>query len=562
MPCLRCTLSRAFQEVLLVPVQRPARTPEQAILLVAVWIALTGNHAFWRAILQGRDGLSPSTWGLVLAVGAALVAVHFLLPALIAPRRLLRPVLGLWLLVSALAGFYIDKFGIYIDASMIRNVLHTDVAEARELLTPDLFWHLAIFAGVPGWLLWRNVFPATDGWHAGWLRRGLWIVGVGLIGVAGLALAFKDLAPLMRNHKEIRYLVVPENAIYGIARNLQPNKVGTPLRKQPVGPDAKLGAAWQQRQRPALFVFVLGETARAANWGTHPGPDGQPRDTTPELDRKPLIRFADVTSCGTNTETSVPCIFSPQGRRHYDEDAIRNSESLLHVLNRAGFHIVWRDNQSGCKGVCSDLDSQAPDRQSLPQLCPDDHCLDEAMLAGMDKLLADDKGNLVVVLHQIGNHGPAYFRRYPESFRRFAPTCDTADLSQCTQAQIVNSYDNALLYTDHFLARTIDFLERQSDRFDTAMLYVSDHGESLGEHGLFLHGMPYAIAPREQTQVPMVLWLSDRFSQDFGVDRNCLAQRAQQPASHDNIFHSLLGLLDVSTQVYDASLDLSAACRG
>jgi lipid A ethanolaminephosphotransferase len=254
-------------------------------------------------------------------------------------------------------------------------------------------------------------------------------------------------------------------------------------------------------------------------------------------------------------------MFSEIGRRDYDEDTIRNSQSLLHVLNRAGFKVLWRDNQSGCKGVCDGLPQEQFDDTTAPGLCADDHCFDEILLQGLDTVARDARGNLVLVMHMLGNHGPAYYKRYPDRFRRYTPTCDTAELRLCAQPDIVNAYDNALLYTDHVIAGTIAFLQRQAAAFDAALIYVSDHGESLGERGLYLHGVPYAIAPSEQTKVPMVWWLSPGFVSSFGLDRDCLARQAVQPATHDNLFHSVLGLLQVQTRDYDSALDISAACR-
>jgi lipid A ethanolaminephosphotransferase len=228
------------------------------------------------------------------------------------------------------------------------------------------------------------------------------------------------------------------------------------------------------------------------------------------------------------------------------------------VLARAGVKVLWRDNQSGCKGVCDGL----PQEQLEHSLCPEFECLDEQLLDGMDTLLRDAKGNMLLVLHQLGSHGPAYYRRYPASFERFKPACQTDDLRTCSQNEIVNAYDNSLLYTDFFLGRLIDFLERAQKTHDTAMLYVSDHGESLGEGGLYLHGMPYAIAPDEQTRVPFVLWMSQAFRTGFGVDEACLRNEAgRRNASHDQLFHSLLGIFGVGTTVYKRELDLFAPCR-
>jgi lipid A ethanolaminephosphotransferase len=256
-------------------------------------------------------------------------------------------------------------------------------------------------------------------------------------------------------------------------------------------------------------------------------------------------------------------MFSRIGRRDYDEDRIRGEESLLHVVHRAGFDVLWRDNQSGCKGVCDGLPNQKMAETADPTLCSGRECLDEILLKGMDAQLADDKGtgNHLIVLHQMGSHGPAYHRRAPEKFKRYTPTCDTAELRKCSTVAVVNSYDNSIAYTDHVLADAIRFLQSQSARYDTALLYVSDHGESLGENNLFLHGLPYAIAPIQQTQVPMVMWLSPSFADSRQIDLACLRTRATQRATHDNLFHTMLGLLDVQTSVYEPALDLIKGCR-
>jgi lipid A ethanolaminephosphotransferase len=273
-----------------------------------------------------------------------------------------------------------------------------------------------------------------------------------------------------------------------------------------------------------------------------------------------VINFPAVTACGSSTEVSLPCMFSPYGRHDYDQKKIRDHQSLLHVLEYAGIRTLWRDNQSGCKGVCQGLPMQALDDAKDPDLCNGKRCLDEILLRGLDAAVPAGGGDRVVVLHPLGNHGPNYFERYPSAFRRYTPVCESVDLGECDRQSIVNAYDNALGYTDHVLAKLIGQLGR-NPRYDTAMIYVSDHGESLGEKGLYLHGVPYAIAPEEQTRVPMVMWFSPGFAAGSGLDIACLRRESTQPASHDNLFPSVLGLLDVRTGVYDRDRDLFAACR-
>ena len=523
-------------------------------LLSSLYFAIAGNAMFWHASLAGREMGQASTWGFAGALFVFITAVHFLLLAPLLNRWSSKPLLALLFVVLGFASFYMQKYGIYLDPSMLRNVLKTDVGEARELFTWDLLPHLLLVTGLPLLLLSRLRLQPGGLGRTLVTRAGAMVLAA-VLGGGAVFLVFQDFASLMRNNKEIRYLITPANLAYSLTRVAKAEAAQGPRR--PIGTDAALAASWQQRKKPALFVIVVGETARAANWGLN----GYARQTTPELAKRDVINFANVESCGTNTEVSVPCLFAPVGRRQYDESLIRGSESLLHVLDRAGFKVLWRDNQSGCKGVCDGLPSEALSNAGIPALCDGERCLDEVLLHNLDKVLEDGRGNRVIVMHQLGNHGPAYYKRYPEAFHRFAPTCDSADLRQCSREQIVNAYDNALLYTDHVLASTIDFLKRQEKDYDTAMLYVSDHGESLGENNLFLHGMPYSIAPKEQNHVPMVMWFSPGYARDFKLDTACLKARARQPASHDHVFHSVLGLLDVQTGLYERPFDLAADCR-
>jgi len=533
---------------------------ETVLLVASLFFALAANRPFLAAALRGHDPAAPATWGFVAAVLVLLAAAHFVLLALVCNRWTLKPLLALLIVATAFGTFFMSRYGVFFDASMVRNVLRTNMAEARELLTPALLPHLLLYAGLPLLLLWRVRLVRRPPVRATLLRSG-WLLAAFALAVAALLAVFQPFASLIRNQREVRYLVTPGNMVFALGTVIARETRGAAKPRQPIGLDAKPGPSWATRSRPLLVVLVVGETARAANWGL----DGYARQTTPELAALlgpgGLINFPDVTACGTNTETSLPCMFAPVGRRDYDEARIRGSQSLLHVLARAGVAVRWRDNQSGCKGVCDGLPNETVQAAAAPGLCRDGHCLDEALLLGLDAQLERAKGTGLLVLHMLGNHGPSYFRRYPPPFERFTPACRNDDLQHCTREEIVNAYDNALLYTDHVLAQLIARLRAHAGRVDSAMLYVSDHGESLGEHGLFLHGMPYAIAPAVQTQVPMVLWLSDGVRRDGSLDEACLRRHAQTHLQHDNLFHTLLGLLDVQTALYDRAWDFTAGCR-
>ena len=556
---------------------RPQASPDTLLLLVCTWWVVSGNGAFWRALLAGRPLTDPASWGLVMAIGTTLIALHFCFIAPLAHRRTVKPLLSVLILVAAFAGYYMERFTLYLDPSMLRNVLRTDLNEARELLAWTMLPQLLLQAGPPLALLWW-LRPAPlslrrDGQGSGSgigmaiaitlrhlaPRLGIWLL-VAALGIGALWTVFQDAAATMRNHKEMRYLITPGNAVWSLATVLGQDTQQLKRPQTPIGIDALRGPrAAAVDRKPMRVVLVIGETARAANWGLN----GYARQTTPRLAAMPeLLAFTQVSSCGTNTEVSLPCMFSPGGRRRYDEALIRRSQSLLHVLQRTGVQVLWRDNQSGCKGVCEGLRQDTVSAQTSPKFCTSERCLDEALLEGADGALRRlPGGDQFLVLHQLGNHGPAYDRRYPDSFRRFTPVCDTADLRLCSREQIVNAYDNALLYTDHFLAEAISWLKNSGSAYDTALVYVSDHGESLGEQGLYLHGLPYAIAPEVQTRVPMVIWLSDNMSKSQRIDLACLQRRARQSASHDHLFHSLMGLLDVRSALYEPALDLFAGCR-
>lgn len=530
---------------------RPEISTEALILLASVFFALVCNTLFWRSAIA----TNPSSILFAVSLFALLVSVHAILFGLLIWRWNAKVVLTLLFITTAFATHYMNSYNVYLDADMLRNVLATDHKESRELMTPALLLPLIGYGLLPTLLLWR-VRLRKRSWGRALLWRVAFLVGVIVAGGAGTMLSFQNVSALMRNHREVRYLATPANYLIALKQNFASS---SPMKKQPklpLGTDAK-AMPRAVGSKPRLLVLVVGETVRAQNWGLN----GYARQTTPELAQTGVINFPDMHSCGTSTEVSLPCMFSPFGRHDYDEKKIRGHQSLLHVLEHAGIATLWRDNQSGCKGVCDGLDIQRLDDATTPGLCADGRCMDEILLENLAAQVRTKPGDRVVVLHQLGNHGPSYFQRYPAQFRQFAPTCDTADLGKCSRDDIVNSYDNAIRYTDHFLTRTIASLRGMED-YDTAMIYLSDHGESLGEKGLYLHGVPYAIAPEEQTRVPMVMWFSPGFAADRGLDMSCVRRRSAQRTDQDNLFPSVLGLMQVQTSVYDRSRDVFAECGG
>ncbi|HXC58682.1 MAG TPA: sulfatase-like hydrolase/transferase, partial [Steroidobacteraceae bacterium] len=369
---------------------------------------------------------------------------------------------------------------------------------------------------------------------------------------AGLPM-YSSYASFFRNQDVARYFIAPANVLVGSTTLVRKTLHG----RQPyikVGEDAKRAATKQTR--PLVVIFVVGETARAANFSL----GGYARETNPLLKQKDIYYYTDVHSCGTATAVSVPCMFSDLPRSEFKLNAADHRDTVLDILQRAGVAVSWIDNQSGCKKVCARVPTEEA-RSYHPDSCKDGECLDDALLHALTAKLAQTQRDALIVLHAMGSHGPTYFRRVPPDHEVFKPTCPTQQIETCTDEQIVNSYDNSIAYTDYVLAGLIDALAAQQDRVDAVLLYVSDHGESLGENGLYLHGQPYLIAPEVQKKVPMLLWFSRGAPARLKLDGACLRTHLNDTASHDNVSHTLLGVHDVVTTVYRPELDLLKTCR-
>jgi lipid A ethanolaminephosphotransferase len=318
-----------------------------------------------------------------------------------------------------------------------------------------------------------------------------------------------------------------------------------------LGSDATIPTDDPERE---LVILVVGETARADRFSLN----GYARKTNPELEKvESLVSFRAMQSCATSTAVSVPCMFALPDGDNIDVDAFHHSENLLDVLKHAGVTILWRDNNSDSKGVARDIrfeDFRSPERN--PDC--DTECRDPDMLTGLGQFVDEAKsGDILIVLHQMGNHGPAYAKRYPPAFEVFTPVCDSNQLEQCSLEAINNSYDNAIRYTDYFLARVIEFLRAYDDRFETALFYISDHGESLGEHDLYLHGLPNLVAPAEQREVASVMWLG----KNFRADADKVIAHSAEPLTFSNVFHTVLGMFEVQTAIYRRELDILRNAR-
>ncbi|PQA83392.1 phosphoethanolamine transferase [Limnohabitans sp. TS-CS-82] len=539
--------------------RRPSRSAFFLILLASVWLAVFGNVALWRSLTQLPD---LKGWhGLLFGAAFALIiaSATTALLSLLAWRWTLKPAISLLLLLAAFATYYMLMYGIVVDTPMVTNVFQTDAREARDQLSWRLGVTVLFLAVLPMIWLWRQ--PTTYASIGTQVMRNVLLCVAALTVTLGTTqLVFQDFASLMRNHTQLRYQINPLNSVYALLdlTVVPSDQPSGPL--QPLGVDAHITPRTGAAQHPPLLLFVLGETARSANFSLN----GYARLTNPLLAKENVTSFTQVASCGTSTAESVPCMFSHLGREGYAKRS-HDFENWLDVLQRAGYAVLWMDNQSGCKGQCDRIPNLNTSELKLPDQCEDGECRDTVMLTQLDKELAKLPSErrargTVVVMHQMGSHGPAYFKRTPAAFKPFVPECTDTSLSQCNQAQVVNAYDNTLVFTDYFLSRAIGWLKDKEKTAATALFYVADHGESLGENNLYLHGLPYAMAPAEQKQVPLITWLSPTFETQSRIKTSCLQKQRDRALSHDHLFHSVLGLMAVKTEVYQPTLDLFADC--
>ena len=537
--------------------RRPVMSRTVYLIIFALYVGLLLNLAFYRQVFTLLPVNSLHNWLVFLSMPVVAFSVMNILTTLASFLKLDRLVISLFILLSASAQYFIWTFGVVIDRAMITNILDTTPAESFALMSGKMVLTL----GLSGVLMvalawWIKISKAKTVWRSIAVRL-LNILVSALLIVLVAALFYKDYASVFRNNKELVKSLSPSNSIVAINSWYAHNKMDN-LPLVNIGEDAVQKPEMHSGPRKNLTILVLGETSRAQNFSL----GGYERDTNPRLKQDDVIYFANTTSCGTATAVSVPCMFSNMPRAHYDEELAHHQEGVLDILQRAGIRVLWNDNDGGCKGACDRVPHQNVTDLNLTGQCIDGECYDEVLFHNLESYIDNLQQDGIIVLHTIGSHGPTYYNRYPAEFKKFTPTCDTNEIQSCTQQQLTNTYDNTILYIDYIVDKAIKLLQSKQDKFTTSLVYLSDHGESLGENGVYLHGLPWSIAPETQKHVPMLLWLSEDYQQRYGVSSQCLQQRAKtDPYSQDNLFSTLLGLLGVDTREYQATDDILTPCR-
>ena len=529
--------------------------------LLACWLASFSNARFYERLIELSSFQGLMQYLFLAGTFLILAGAYFFILQLMSWRLSAKLIAAILIILTGFTSYFVNQLGVDVNTAQMQNVMQTDTSEAFDLLSLPLVIWLAITTVLPLLILYFiDIQPAKSLKNLLISKSASIIVALFLIGI-GLFSFYSQYAPIFRENRALKAQISPLNILSSSWSYTHRQYKARHLPLIRYGEDAHQ-VHMTSLNSPKVMILVVGETGRAQSFGLN----GYSRQTTPELSKLDIINFSQASSCGTQTSVSVPCMFSGMPRQNYDESLAAHREGLLDIAQRAGYEVTWIDNNSGCKGACDRIKRyiSPKDDPRYQAQCKDGECYDEVLIAALnDYLKTLDLKNLkksqLIVLHQVGSHGPAYFKRYPDTFKKFTPTCDTNNIQNCSHDRLINSYDNTILYTDHLLSTIVKELETLP--LSSSMVYLSDHGESTGERGLYLHGTPYFMAPKEQTHIPMLFWFSSQWPKQQQIV-HCLNQQKNQPVSQDNLFPTVLSLLDIQTQVRNPQLDLLAQCKG
>lgn len=521
-------------------------TQSKLILVASFLLTLFFNFTFFSKTISVYPPAGSAIFFLI-SLFIVLTAFINIILNLFRSEYTTKPVLIVIFLLSSLAAYVTDSYGTIIDETMLLNIFNTDKHEALDLVSFKLFLYFAFLGLLPSFLIFKTKLENFS-FKQDVIAR-LKTTGISVAVIFVMLFSFgKNYASFFREQKILRSYTNPTYYIYSVGKFAGKFFKNTNTELIRIGVGATIE---RPNNRRDLVVFVVGETARRDRFSLN----GYHKLTNPLLKKENVVSFNNMTSCGTSTAISVPCIFSNMQRSGFSAEKAATTENLLDILTHTKkINVLWRDNNSNSKGVADRVSYEDYKYAPTNTVC-DVECRDMGMLVGLqDYINKHPTGDIFIVLHQMGNHGPAYYKRYPAEFEKFKPVCKTNELEKCSNEEINNAYDNAILYTDYFLSKVIELLKENSHNFGTSMFYVSDHGESLGENGVYLHGLPYFVAPDEQKNVAAIMWFGGESAKKINYD--LLKKRSTEAFSHDNVFHTFLGMLEVKTPLYDKEMDI------
>jgi len=495
--------------------------------MTTLFFMLVYHVPFFSLVFNHVDMGTFSGFLIFLSVSIALFVVtgfFFFLFSLISTKFLKYSTI-LFMLANSMAIYFVVTYHTILDKTMMSNVFNTNNAEALSYYQPKIVLYLFFLGVFPAYLFSRFMIQREK-------RTTLLLKAIGLLASGVLILYLNGSTWLWMDKyaKRLGALAMPWS--YTINTLRYKIKEFKKSKKQILLPDCQF-----ENKDKTIVVLVIGESARAKNFSLY----GYKRQTNPSLENLD-IKVLKAKSAATYTTASVHSMLS------YIGDTSDDYEVLPNYLQRNGAHVIWHTNNWGEPSLKVASLQRA---KTLKKECTGEGCAyDEVLLEGLEeKINKTPENTIFIVLHTSGSHGPSYYEKYPKSFEKFKPVCTTVDIQQCKQEEIENAYDNTILYTDYFLSKVITLLKRQHSK--TCMIYASDHGESLGEKGFYLHGTPYTFAPDEQKEIPFIVWGSKSFLKDkkMYLDKN-------KVYSHQYIFHTILGAFSAKSTVYKKEYDI------
>lgn len=525
-------------------------TTNQLILLVCCYIVFILNIPFLIKTKQAITKLDQYNVLFLLSVPLFLLSLSVLIQCLFSLRKITKPTLILFVLLSSVVFYASLNYGIIFDYGMIESIADNSVTDVLSYISYSTLLFMFIFGVIPSIFIFNVKLTYLS--FSGELFARLKLLLGSLAVLLFIALVFySNYASVGRNNRDLIGYLTPYALLDSSAKYLQRNVLYPPPHFELIDTKPKMG-----NDEERVTVLVLGQTTRAQNFSLN----GYEKQTNLYTKNWNVVSFTNMTSCGTSKAVSIPCIFSRLDRQSFNRRVANAKQNVLDIIQLAGVDVLWvaNDNTS-CKGVCKRIKRHEIKQSEYPKLCQENRCYDEVVIKQLDQKLANlTHSNTLIILHIAGSRGPDYFTKYPIGHRYFRPDFQRGDIQNCTREELVNAYDNSIAYTDYVLAQIIERLEKLSieSNISTALLYTSDHGESLGEKGIYLHGIPYVFAPREQKHIPFIVKI---FSNN--INNNCLNEAENLPVSHDNIFDILLGLTGVQSTAYNTKKDTFSQCR-
>lgn len=493
------------------------------VLMVSLINLILYQYPFFKFVLTNSN--STSINGIILLVSLIVAAIFLNALVFYIGLYFLRNV-GKWLIalffnISAISVYFINTYGVIIDRSMIGNVLNTDYEESTSFLSFGLLLYIVFLGILPSILLFKFeiIRPKLKRFT---LHAVLTLIFLGFISFANSS----NWLWIDKNSKTLGGLVMPWSYVVNTSRYY--SYINRKEKKQILLPNATI-----KNDEKSVVVLVIGESARSNNFSLY----GYEKNTNPLLSQIKNLKHFKAESCATYTTEGVKCILDYKNTN-------KLYEILPNYLYRNDVEVIWKTTNWGEPTISVE---KFQNKDFLRKNCEGPNCgYDEILLNGLnDQILASEKNKILVVLHSSTSHGPTYYKKYPKQFEKFTPVCKSVELGDCTQQELINAYDNTILYTDYILASLIDNL-KQLNEYKTSMIFVSDHGESLGESNLYMHGMPTSLAPKEQLDIPFMVWTSE----------NSRTIKESQEYSQHNIFHSVLDFLAVDSPVYEKDMSI------